>query len=688
MTSYDSSVSVMLDAAPVCGSVWNHEGRSVDCNAAALHFFGLAGKQSYLDHYAELSPQCQPGGRASGPLWLAHLHKGFLEGVTEFTWQFCRLDGRIIPARITMTRVRHGGDELVVAYALDQSSSPPAEALDHSSDTRARLMLDNAPLACTIWNTRGEFIDCNLETLRMFGLSSKQEYMARNAEFLPEYQPDGGRSEDLQKQYVNQALQVGRVTIPWMRQTAAGDPIPCEVTLLRGMQDEEPFVLAFLRDLREERRLQAEASAAEERSQIMFDATPLGCTFWDEESRLVDCNLEAIKLFGLTSKQEFLDRFFELSPERQPDGQLSAEAVPIYIQQAHHEGNVRLEWMHRMPDGEPLPVEVTLVRVQRGQGHVIAAYLRDLREERKLQAEKRAADERTQIMLDATPLACSFWDEESRLVDCNQESVRLFGLTSKQEFLDRFFELSPERQPDGQLSAEMVPRYIQQAHHEGHVRLEWMHRMPGGEPLPVEVILVRVQRGQGHVIAAYTRDLRELKKNIASLKRLEMLANTDKLTNVANRRYLMEHGPDELGQLSPGGSASLLFFDIDHFKLVNDTYGHTAGDVILQGVADRIRKSLRPDDLLARYGGEEFVILLMRSRLDTALSLAERLRETIARAPFEWHGQTIQVTISIGVACCGYPVLPLQDFIDQADAACYQAKHRGRNRVEHLQPAE
>lgn len=804
----DDAISIMLNAAPVCGSVWNRDGCCVDCNEAALRFFGLGSKQQYLDHNTELSTEYQPGGGTSASLWRSHLHKAFAEGRAEFPWQHRRFDGRLIPARVTLTRIVHGGCMQVVAYAVEQPDTSP---MDVSARERALLMLDNAPLACTFWNANGELIDCNLAALKRYNIGSKEALIACYADFSPEFQPDGGNSVVLTEQYVNQALQTGRVTTRWMHVSAAGEPMPCEATLVRVIHNNEPMVASFIRDLREETRLAAEKREAEERMQIMLDASPFGCTLWDEESQPIDCNKAAVKLFGLTSKQEWVDHFDELAPERQPGGGLTVELIPFYVQQAHRDGYVRFDWMVQTPDGETIPTEVTLVRVQRPQGSVVIAYLRDLREEKKLQAEKRAADERMQIMLDATPLGCSFWDEKFRLIDCNAEVVRLFGLINKQEFLARFLELSPVRQPDGQLTVDAHLRYIQQAHRDGFVRLEWMHQKPGGEMLPAEVTLVRVQRAQGHVIAAYVRDLREelklqiekneaneysqlmldatplccnlwdeehnniacnqeamklfelssrqeyldrffelspeyqpsgrlsselahehidtafrngytrfewmhqklsgepmpaeivlvriqrgkscivagytrdqreLRSSAASLKRLEALAFTDKLTGVANRQHFLERATAILENLNVGGSASLMILDIDHFKQVNDTYGHSGGDAILQGLAERIQETLRPDDLFARYGGEEFVILLGRARLDVALALAERVREAIAHEPFEYHGNAIKITISIGISDCGYPAPTLQDMVDRADAALYQAKHNGRNRVE------
>jgi diguanylate cyclase (GGDEF)-like protein len=130
-----------------------------------------------------------------------------------------------------------------------------------------------------------------------------------------------------------------------------------------------------------------------------------------------------------------------------------------------------------------------------------------------------------------------------------------------------------------------------------------------------------------------------------------------------------------------GHPLTLLMFDVDHFKQVNDKFGHVAGDYVLQAIAQIVAATLRKEDLFARYGGEEFAVLCRGVPIDKASVLAERLRAKIETNLFEHHGNRIPVTISVGVA----PFVDIPDAVTQliaeADAALYQAKKTGRNRV-------
>ena len=302
----------------------------------------------------------------------------------------------------------------------------------------------------------------------------------------------------------------------WVRgfSKSFADPASGTIYLLGSVQklEEGPAFQSMLEQVR----------AADERAQIMLDATPLCCNFWDENFQNLDCNQEAVNLFDLQSKQEYLDKFYQLSPERQPDGQLSSEKALRKIKEAFVRGRTVFEWQHQKLNGEPIAAEITLVRVQHGDGYVVAGYTRDLREYKRVMAKMREADERIKIMLDATPLCCNLWDKNFTNIDCNEAAVKLFGLKTKQEYLNSFFLLSPERQPNGQLSADQVKEKISEAFSNGGpIIFEWMHQKPDGEPVPSEITLVRVKLGDEFIVAGYTRDMREYKKMMAEIKQVE-----------------------------------------------------------------------------------------------------------------------------------------------------------------------
>jgi len=179
-------------------------------------------------------------------------------------------------------------------------------------------------------------------------------------------------------------------------------------------------------------------------------------------------------------------------------------------------------------------------------------------------------------------------------------------------------------------------------------------------------------------------------ENARLFEEVQKLATTAPLTGINNRGNLFTLGLQEVERSERyEHPLSAIMLDIDHFKRVNDTYGHAIGDQILQGVSKRCASILRKMDILGRYGGEEFVILLPETDMANAVQVAERLRVVIENAPFQVdHAREIHITISLGVSSISphtqrgeFPVDNLEMLLEQADQALYEAKADGRNLV-------
>src|SRR5262249_24409159 len=157
----------------------------------------------------------------------------------------------------------------------------------------------------------------------------------------------------------------------------------------------------------------------------------------------------------------------------------------------------------------------------------------------------------------------------------------------------------------------------------------------------------------------------------------------DALTDVHNKRYLMEFLDRELSRSARyHRPLALILFDIDHFKEINDVYGHLGGDFTLRELAASVKSVVRKEELLARYGGEEFVVVLPESTLEGAVSVSERIRSMVENHTFVFEEQEYHITISLGVASTsGAEVLTPTELIRQADERLYQAKRAGRNRI-------
>ncbi|MBD2296758.1 PleD family two-component system response regulator [Anabaena sphaerica FACHB-251] len=224
------------------------------------------------------------------------------------------------------------------------------------------------------------------------------------------------------------------------------------------------------------------------------------------------------------------------------------------------------------------------------------------------------------------------------------------------------------------LSASQEQEHLLQAFEKGAV--DYVTK-----PFHTAELLARVRM---HLELKYSRQ--KLKKLLEEQKelveQLEKLANTDPLTGVWNRRYLLMIAEQEIKRSQRYNfSFAVLLMDIDHFKKINDTYGHNIGDEVIIFMTKTVLNHLRQPDCFGRFGGEEFVVLLPETDIDEGVIVAERIRENINNESIAVEGQQVSITVSIGVASYSLGDKTIDAIIQRADQALYQAKNQGRNRV-------
>ena len=203
-------------------------------------------------------------------------------------------------------------------------------------------------------------------------------------------------------------------------------------------------------------------------------------------------------------------------------------------------------------------------------------------------------------------------------------------------------------------------------------------------PDGAQMTIVYTNRGMSivllWVVALTTARHLQIGNNLRS--QLSEQAATDPLTGLYNRRYVFAYIDEQLKRFERYNEYfSLILMDADHFKHVNDTYGHVTGDATLRMIAEVCMRSVRDIDVVGRFGGEEFVIVLPRTSATEATLVAERIRSAVKEAGNESKGAAVPVTLSLGVAEVGLSTATFDDLLAEADKALYAAKEAGRNRV-------
>ena len=286
------------------------------------------------------------------------------------------------------------------------------------------------------------------------------------------------------------------------------------ITYRRVLDDNDKFsgVVLILHDVTDVRMEEAERRLSD-----ILHSTQLPCLVWDEKGDVIAQNEETVRFFGTPgylSPEDFNSFVLSLLPEYQGDGRKTEDLRQDCIHEALDRGFSKLSIQMRKKDGTPLYLDISVARISWLSKYRMVVYFHDLSEMMKIEAEASEANERIKMMLDSTPLICILRDENGNIIDCNQETLNLFGVSGKQDFISNYGKFFPEFQPDGSRSSEKINRLIRGLSEKGDVAgFEWMYQTADGEQLPAETKLVRIQWKDSHRYLSYSRDLREAKAN-------------------------------------------------------------------------------------------------------------------------------------------------------------------------------
>ncbi len=279
------------------------------------------------------------------------------------------------------------------------------------------------------------------------------------------------------------------------------------------------------------------------------------------------------------------------------------------------------------------------------------------------------------------------FNEKDKLVFCNQPMLNNFGLAienaigmSFEEILRKSYESGHGVKADNDDFDSMVERSRLNRLQVGFTSFEsdladgrWNH--------------VSRLRTQDDYVFVYSTDITQLKETESALRDalrfVKKLAATDSLTGISNRRHFLEKSQVEFERsLRYGHPLSILALDIDHFKSINDNFGHQAGDQVLEAICQCCSKLLRNSDIFGRLGGEEFSILLPDTNQSDAKETAQRVLDAVSGTEVHYENRIIRFTTSIGIAQVNDKSDSLEELMRCSDEALYKAKHNGRNRME------
>jgi diguanylate cyclase (GGDEF)-like protein/PAS domain S-box-containing protein len=353
-----------------------------------------------------------------------------------------------------------------------------------------------------------------------------------------------------------------------------------------------------------------------------------------------------------------------------------------------------VELRHHCKDGSTIWVEITATGIYSYDGSFIEVLgiTRDIRERKRMEEQLRISEQRHRLLADnAIELIITF-DAHGRATYVSPSVEKLLGYTIPEVMEQSLDKILPH---DNIAQADIDIKQMQTATEAGlpleNFRRDFVIARKDGSHVWAEVTATCMLNPEGQYVGILivARDISERKRYEHALKKahdavadanelLHQIAVTDPLTGIHNRRFIQEIMGKEISEAQRYVQPlALILFDIDHFKLVNDQYGHKTGDIVLVELAKRVRMNLRATDHLARWGGEEFVVIATHCDRPDALALAEKLRSVVASLFFPEVGA---VTASFGVAELQPNESP-DSWFKRADDALYAAKDAGRNTV-------
>ena len=396
---------------------------------------------------------------------------------------------------------------------------------------------------------------------------------------------------------------------------------------------------------------------------LVANSVPALMAFYDSDTfRCLFANSAYARTFGF-NEQTILGRTLE-----EIIGDEAARAIEPHITELRlHHRSARYERQLDTAQG-PRWLDVQLLPHLASDGVLDGAFvlINDVTPRREAELALRQSEERLSKFMDASVEGIVF-HENGIITDANLPLQRLVGYG-----LD---ELLGRKTLDF-IAPDQVPRAMAMVAQRAELSYEsaLLHR--DGSRIPVEFIVRMAERGGQSLRMVIVRDLRAA---LAQRAHIQHLAHHDPLTNLLNRHAFMERLAEHMaGSRSREQQGALLFIDLDHFKRVNDSLGHVAGDLLLQTLAQRLTTQLRSSDLVARFGGDEFVALLPGALQPSQVEdVAAKLLAALAE-PVLLEGRPISVTPSVGIALYPQHAANAADLVKHADAAMYEAKRHGR----------
>jgi diguanylate cyclase (GGDEF)-like protein/PAS domain S-box-containing protein len=695
-------------------------GKFIDVNDNACRFFKMSREMLLNSGPEAISPALQPDGTPSFGVARGYVESALAGAVPVFDWVHCDSTGQNFPCEVRFVRLPSSNRRLLRASVIDITERKRADAIATGERRVFEKIAANSPLSSALESICEVIERAMPESCCAINLldREKQALSLGVAPNLPrpfavamDYAPIGIRfgscaaavylnrlvivadiQTDALWEYRREAALHAGVRAAWSAPIVASDgqvvgtfavfrrhpgiPLSRDYELMQRM--------AQIAGIAVERRAAEDALRnSESKFRGLFESVMEGVYQTSRDGRILVANPAFVKLLGYDSAEEVY---------KIPAGALYwyPSDRENFARRAEIEGELRNEeYVMRRKDGSMLVV-VDNCRVVRDSGGRVAGFegtLTDITERKKAETAVFQAKERAQVTLQSIGDAVITTDSEGRIDYMNPVAESLTGWENREaqgQLIGSVLTVVDENTREG--SEGPVMRCLR----EGQVLGLAEHTVlvtRRGQEIAIQDSAAPIRDRAGNLIGA-VMVFHDVSKERRLHRALHYQASHDALTGLINRREFENRLTVAVEDARQDRQARhvLLYLDLDQFKLVNDTCGHPAGDLLLKQITGVLQSRVRGGDTLARLGGDEFGILLQDCSLEQAQRVAETVRQAIRDYRFVWQNGVLAVGVSIGIVAISNEVPTVANVMSAADVACYSAKDSGRNRVQVYKP--
>jgi diguanylate cyclase (GGDEF)-like protein/PAS domain S-box-containing protein len=586
-------------------------------------------------------------------------------------------DGRIIDVGLTISPILDAAGRVVGASAIgrDITESKQAERDLRDAEELFRLAFDNASIGVGLVAPDTRWLRVNPALCEMLGYPA--------ADLLGMTFHDLTHPDDLELSLEHmRGLLAG--AIPryeaekrYVRADGSVIWVLLSVSLVREADGEPRYFVSQLQDITHRKR-------AETKFRGLLEAAGDAMVIADQRGQIVLANAQAERLLGYT-REELLELTVEALIPGRLAGAHQGHRAEFSVDPHARPMGAGTELRALRKDGREVPVEISLGPLETEDGTLVSAAIRDVTERKLAESALREAEERFRRAFDEAPIGMAMIDLDGHFLQVNEALCTITGYTREQ--LAKLTSHAITHPDDvGGDELRLKTMLAGEDDHEG-IEKRFIHA--GGQPVWVFVhaVLLRDADGAPVNVLAQIQDVTDRRRYE---ERLLHQANHDALTGFLNRpAFERELDAHRARRLRYGGTGAVLVLDLDQFKFINDTLGHTAGDEAIANAAYAISSRLRETDVLARLGGDEFAVLLPNADAAGASVVAEELLRALREETVELTGRSRTLSASVGIAMFeSEGELSGEDVLVNADLAMYDAKNSGRDRVEVYHPGD